>query len=53
LRILEAHNGLTGLIVEKTSVQKEGINREFNGIWIFNLIYLVNKFLTSSRRTQI
>lgn len=33
VRILEAHNGLTGLIVEKTSINKEGKNIEFDGIW--------------------
>ena len=33
VRILEAHNGLTGLIVEKTSVEKKGIKIEFDGIW--------------------
>jgi len=33
VRILEAHNGLTGLIVEKTSIYKDGYNIEFDGIW--------------------
>jgi len=33
VRILEAHNGLTGLIVEKTSIEKEGRKIEFDGIW--------------------
>ena len=33
VRILEAHNGLTGLIVEKTSIDKDGYNIEFDGIW--------------------
>tara|TARA_Y100000590_G_scaffold211779_2_gene239995 strand:- start:16227 stop:17546 length:1320 start_codon:yes stop_codon:yes gene_type:complete len=33
VRILEAHNGLTGLIVEKTSIQKDGKKIEFDGIW--------------------
>jgi len=33
VRILEAHNGLTGLIVEKTSINKDGKNIEFDGIW--------------------
>ena len=31
--ILEAHNGLTGLIVEKTSIEKNGHKIEFDGIW--------------------
>lgn len=33
LRILEAHNGLTGLIVEKTKVVKDGKTLQFDGIW--------------------
>ena len=33
VRILEAHNGLTGLIVEKTSIMKDKIKMEFDGIW--------------------
>ena len=33
IRILEAHNGLTGLIVEKTSIMKDGKKVEFDGIW--------------------
>ncbi|MBS5983680.1 MAG: phosphoenolpyruvate mutase [Clostridium butyricum] len=37
VRILEAHNGLTGLIVEKTKVQKDGKIREFDGMWISSL----------------
>lgn len=33
LRILEAHNGLTGLIAEKTKVSRSGKTIEFDGIW--------------------
>ena len=33
VRILEAHNGLTGLIVEKSSFDKNGQKIEFDGIW--------------------
>ena len=33
VRILEAHNGLTGLIVEKTTIEKDGKKIEFDGIW--------------------
>ncbi len=33
VRILEAHNGLTGLIVEDTSINKNGKIIEFDGIW--------------------
>lgn len=37
VRILEAHNGLTGLIVEKTKVENEGKIKEFDGMWISSL----------------
>jgi phosphoenolpyruvate phosphomutase / 2-hydroxyethylphosphonate cytidylyltransferase len=33
VKILEAHNGLTGLIAEKTQIKKEGRTIEFDGIW--------------------
>jgi len=33
VRILEAHNGLTGLIAEKTHIKKDGRTIEFDGIW--------------------
>jgi phosphoenolpyruvate phosphomutase len=33
VRILEAHNGLTGLIVEKTKIIEKGNVFEFDGIW--------------------
>ena len=33
LRILEAHNGLTGLIVEKCNIMDKGLKVEFDGIW--------------------
>ena len=33
VRILEAHNGLTGLIVEKSSIIKNEEKLEFDGIW--------------------
>jgi phosphoenolpyruvate phosphomutase len=33
VRVLEAHNGLTGLIAEKTSVTKNGVTREFDAVW--------------------
>lgn len=33
VRILEAHNGLTGLIVEKINIEKDGRKVEFDGIW--------------------
>lgn len=34
---LEAHNGLTGLIVEKTSVMENGENHQFDGMWVSSL----------------
>lgn len=37
VRILEAHNGLTGLIVEKTKVERDGKIKEFDGMWISSL----------------
>ncbi len=37
VRISEAHSGLSGLIVEHASVQREGQKREFDGIWISSL----------------
>jgi len=37
VRIMEAHSGLTGLIVEHTKVKQEGKNKEFDGIWISSL----------------
>ena len=33
VRIMEAHNGLSGLIVEETFVEENGIRREFDGMW--------------------
>ncbi|EEG77519.1 phosphoenolpyruvate mutase [Dethiobacter alkaliphilus] len=37
VRVLEAHNGLTGLIAEKTKVQKDGKLKEFDAMWISSL----------------
>lgn len=37
LRILEAHNGLTGLIADKTKIEKDGEIKEFDGMWISSL----------------
>lgn len=33
-RVLEAHSGLTGLIVENTSVKKNNRTYEFDGMWL-------------------
>jgi len=35
--ILEAHNGLTGLIVENTQIKRNGSLREFDGMWLSSL----------------
>ncbi|HEY8452391.1 MAG: phosphoenolpyruvate mutase [Micromonosporaceae bacterium] len=37
VRIMEAHNGLTGLIVERTSVTVNGKVEEFDGMWSSSL----------------
>ena len=37
IRIMEAHDGLTGLIVERTTVETERGPREFDGMWLSSL----------------
>jgi phosphoenolpyruvate phosphomutase / 2-hydroxyethylphosphonate cytidylyltransferase len=37
VRLMEAHSGLTGLIVESTNVQQEGRTLEFDGMWSSSL----------------
>lgn len=37
VRIIEAHNGLTGLIVENINVEINGERREFDGMWASSL----------------
>ena len=37
VRIIEAHNGLTGLLIEKTEVAVNNVKHEFDGIWISSL----------------
>lgn len=37
VRIIEAHNGLTGAIIENTFVEKDGVKREFDGMWASSL----------------
>ena len=37
IRVMEAHNGLTGLIVEKTEVEVGGEKRSFDAIWVSSL----------------
>ena len=40
---IEAHNGLTGLIVEKTNIVKNGKKTEFDGMWISSLTVSTSK----------
>lgn len=37
VRICESHSGLTGLIIENTSVKVNGIKQEFDGMWASSL----------------
>ncbi len=37
VRALEAHNGLTGLIVENTVVDRSGVSQEFDAVWVSSL----------------
>jgi len=37
VRLLEVHNGLTGLIVENTFVNDNGVKKEFDGMWASSL----------------
>jgi phosphoenolpyruvate phosphomutase len=37
VRLMEAHNGLTGLIVESTSIKNGNGSREFDGMWASSL----------------
>jgi len=43
VRILEAHNGLTGRIIEKIKVINGGAAREFDGMWLSSLTDSVAK----------
>ena len=43
VRILEAHNGLTAKIIEETSIEDNGIRKEFDGVWISSLTDSVSK----------
>lgn len=37
VRIMEAHNGLTGLIVEEAKIIEGGATKEFDGMWLSSL----------------
>ncbi len=43
VRILEAHDGLTGLIVEKTKIRKRNREIDFDGIWESSLTDSISK----------
>ena len=43
IRILEVHNGLTGKIVERTKIAKDGKIQEFDGMWLSSLTDSVAK----------
>lgn len=43
VRICESHSGLTGLIIENTSVEVNGQKREFDGMWSSSLTDSTNK----------
>jgi phosphoenolpyruvate phosphomutase len=37
IRVLESHNGLTGLIAEHVTVEREGRSDEFDAVWVSSL----------------
>ncbi len=37
VRVMEAHNGLSGLLVENVSVENDGKKREFDAMWLSSL----------------
>ncbi|MEP7147121.1 MAG: isocitrate lyase/phosphoenolpyruvate mutase family protein, partial [bacterium] len=37
VRLIEAHNGLTGLIVENLQITKDDLPKEFDGMWLSSL----------------
>lgn len=58
--ILEAHNGLSGLIVENTFIEENNKKKEFDGIWISSLTQStaqakpdIGYFDTTSRMTTL
>lgn len=56
IRVMEAHNGLSGLIVEQTQVDNNGKKEEFDALWISSLTQATakakpdNGFLDASTR---
>jgi len=43
VRVMEAHSGLTGLIVEKTNIRKNNTLHEFDAMWLSSLTDSTNK----------
>ena len=43
IRVLEVHNGITGLIVEKTRIIEDEKTREFDGLWLSSLTVSTSK----------
>ena len=43
VKIIETHNGLTGLIADKVKIVKDGEKKEFDGVWISSLTDSVSK----------
>lgn len=43
IRIIESHNGLTGLIAEHISVEEGSVHKEFDGMWASSLTDSVSK----------
>lgn len=37
VRVMEAHNGISGLIVEESRLEEDGVYREFDAIWVSSL----------------
>lgn len=56
VKVMEAHNGLSGLIVEQTSIDNQGKKEEFDALWISSLTQATakakpdNGFLDASTR---
>lgn len=56
VRVMEAHNGLSGLIVEQTQIEKDNKKEEFDALWISSLTQATakakpdNGFLDASTR---
>jgi phosphoenolpyruvate phosphomutase / 2-hydroxyethylphosphonate cytidylyltransferase len=43
VKILEAHSGLTGLIIENINIEINGVNHEFDGMWSSSLTDSITK----------